>query len=126
VKRAPDRFYLPRYIGRRGWCGLRLDLGDIDWNEVKVLAAVSYNLVAPKELRAPPIPIANVLTARSLVRGTPAPIISVGLAASRNVDGDVLMPRGAGEHSAPVQPLRPATAPGATIIRRSAGLRGRR
>ena len=37
VKRAPDRFYLPRFIGKRGWCGLRLDQGDIDWDEVKAL-----------------------------------------------------------------------------------------
>ena len=54
VKRAPDRFYLPRFLGRRGWRGLRLDQGDIDWDEVRALAAVSYNLAAPKERRTAP------------------------------------------------------------------------
>src|SRR5687767_42054 len=34
VSREPDRFYLPPYIGKRGWFGLRLDRGRVDWNEV--------------------------------------------------------------------------------------------
>ena len=28
------RFYRPAYIGPRGWIGLRLDVGEIDWEEV--------------------------------------------------------------------------------------------
>ena len=59
VKRAPDRFYLPQFIGRRGWFGLRLDLGEIDWDEVKALVSVSYNLAAPKSMRAAIAPVAN-------------------------------------------------------------------
>src|SRR5688500_1955134 len=27
----PSRFFLPAYIGPRGWVGLRLDVGSIDW-----------------------------------------------------------------------------------------------
>src|SRR5262249_48841116 len=27
----PDRFYLPAYIGSRGWVALRLDVGEPDW-----------------------------------------------------------------------------------------------
>jgi hypothetical protein len=46
----PQRFYLPRYLGRRGWVGLRLDLQDVDWGEVAELVADSYRLVAPKRL----------------------------------------------------------------------------
>jgi hypothetical protein len=46
------RFYLPAYIGPRGWVGLRLDVGRIDWNEVAELVAGSYWLVAPKRLAA--------------------------------------------------------------------------
>jgi predicted DNA-binding protein (MmcQ/YjbR family) len=46
------RFYLPAYIGPRGWVGLRLDVGRIDWNEVAELVAGSYRLVAPKRLAA--------------------------------------------------------------------------
>jgi hypothetical protein len=48
----PNRFYLPAYIGPRGWAGLRLDVGAIDWDEVGELVADSYRLVAPKRLAA--------------------------------------------------------------------------
>lgn len=127
VKRAPDRFYLPRFIGRRGWCGLRLDQGDIDWDEVKALALVSYNLAAPKELRTAPTPVANALTARSLVRGSPPPIIGVGRAPARLLDGNLLESvRMAEERSDPHQLLRPTAVPGAAIISQTGGLRGRR
>jgi hypothetical protein len=44
------RFFLPRYVGRRGWVGLRLDLQDVDWGEVAELVADSYRLVAPRRL----------------------------------------------------------------------------
>jgi predicted DNA-binding protein (MmcQ/YjbR family) len=48
----PERFYMPAYIGPRGWVALRLDIGEIDWDEVSELAATSYRLVAPKSLAA--------------------------------------------------------------------------
>jgi predicted DNA-binding protein (MmcQ/YjbR family) len=48
----PDRYYLPAYIGRRGWFGLRLDRGAIDWNEVRNILQASYCLAAPKPLAA--------------------------------------------------------------------------
>ena len=46
----PDRFYLPAYIASRGWVALRLDVGKIDWDEVRELLLSSYVLVAPKTL----------------------------------------------------------------------------
>jgi len=46
----PRRFYLPAYIASRGWVALRLDLGKIDWAEVKELLHGSYALIAPKRL----------------------------------------------------------------------------
>ncbi|HEX4498817.1 MAG TPA: MmcQ/YjbR family DNA-binding protein [Thermoanaerobaculia bacterium] len=46
----PARFYLPAYIGPKGWVGLRLDAGEIDWDEVAGLVVDSYRLVAPKKL----------------------------------------------------------------------------
>jgi hypothetical protein len=46
----PRKFYLPAYIGPRGWIGLRLDRGKIDWNEVRELVTASYLQVAPKRL----------------------------------------------------------------------------
>jgi len=48
----PARFYLPAYIGPRGWVALRLDVGEVDWDEVKELMTGSYLLLAPKRLAA--------------------------------------------------------------------------
>jgi predicted DNA-binding protein (MmcQ/YjbR family) len=50
VDSDPIRFHLPAYIGPRGWVGLRLDRGKIDWAEVKELVTGSYRLTAPKTL----------------------------------------------------------------------------
>jgi hypothetical protein len=46
----PDRFYLPAYVASRGWVALRLDMGKIDWEEVRELLLGSYMLLAPKRL----------------------------------------------------------------------------
>ena len=47
---APERFYLPAYIGPRGWFGLRLDRGRVPWREVAEVVERSYRLTAPKSL----------------------------------------------------------------------------
>jgi YjbR len=52
VAAQPDRFYLPAYIGPRGWVALRLDVGRPDWQEVSELITGSYCLIAPKRLAA--------------------------------------------------------------------------
>jgi predicted DNA-binding protein (MmcQ/YjbR family) len=46
----PDRFYLPAYIGPKGWVALRLDIGKVDWREVAELVAASYRQIAPQRL----------------------------------------------------------------------------
>ncbi|MGC1298651.1 MAG: MmcQ/YjbR family DNA-binding protein [Alloacidobacterium sp.] len=46
----PASFTCLPYIGPRGWIGLRLDRGKIDWNEVRDLVTASYLQVAPKRL----------------------------------------------------------------------------
>lgn len=48
VRAQPERFYLPAYIGPRGWVALRLDVGKPDWEEVKELVGESYRLTAGK------------------------------------------------------------------------------
>jgi hypothetical protein len=48
----PDRFYLPAYIGPKGWVALRLDIGKVDWQEVAELVTASYRQIAPKRLVA--------------------------------------------------------------------------
>jgi len=52
ISADPTRFYMPAYIGSKGWVGLRLDVGEIDWEEVQELVTHSYRLVAPKRLAA--------------------------------------------------------------------------
>ena len=52
VASDPARFYMPAYIASKGWVGLRLDVGEVDWDEVKELVTHSYLLVAPKRLAA--------------------------------------------------------------------------
>jgi hypothetical protein len=48
--REPQRFYLPAYIGARGWFGMRLDTLSVDWREVTHIVELSYCLAAPKTL----------------------------------------------------------------------------
>lgn len=48
----PERFFVPRYLGPRGWIGVRLDRHDVDWDEIAKFARVSYQLIAPKRLAA--------------------------------------------------------------------------
>ena len=46
----PQKFYMPAYVGPRGWVALRLDRRTVDWPEVKELVRCSYMLTAPKKL----------------------------------------------------------------------------
>lgn len=48
----PRKFYMPSYIGPRGWVALRLDIPGVDWGEVAELIRGSYRLVAPQKLAA--------------------------------------------------------------------------
>jgi predicted DNA-binding protein (MmcQ/YjbR family) len=48
----PAKFYLPAYLGSSGWVALRLDVDEIDWDEVAELVVGSYRLLAPKSLAA--------------------------------------------------------------------------
>jgi hypothetical protein len=51
VTEEPDRFFVPPYVGHRGWLGVRLDR-DLDWDEVAGIVEDAYRLVAPKKLVA--------------------------------------------------------------------------
>jgi len=48
----PKTFYLPAYIGARGWLGYRIDRGSIDWKDVARFVKSSYCQIAPKKLVA--------------------------------------------------------------------------
>jgi len=52
IEAHPKKFYLPAYIGPRGWVALRLDRGKADWEEVRDLVTASYLQAAPKKLAA--------------------------------------------------------------------------
>jgi hypothetical protein len=54
VKEDPTRYFVPPYVGPRGWVGVRLDTPRVDWREVKNLAFAAYVLTAPD--RAPKKP----------------------------------------------------------------------
>jgi predicted DNA-binding protein (MmcQ/YjbR family) len=47
----PDRFFVPPYVGHKGWIGMRLDDAP-DWSEVALVIRRSYRLIAPKRLAA--------------------------------------------------------------------------
>jgi hypothetical protein len=47
----PEHFFVPPYVGPRGWLGVVLDHG-IDWNRIPALIRESYEKVAPADLRA--------------------------------------------------------------------------
>jgi predicted DNA-binding protein (MmcQ/YjbR family) len=49
VEADPERFYVPPYVGHKGWVGVRLD-GAPDWDEIARIVRRSYGLVAPKRL----------------------------------------------------------------------------
>jgi hypothetical protein len=49
VASDPERFFVPPYLGPRGWVGMRLDR-DVDWGEAAELVADGYRRAAPKRL----------------------------------------------------------------------------
>jgi len=51
VGAAPQRFYVPPYVGHKGWIGVRLDL-EVDWIEIADLVEDAYRMTAPKRLVA--------------------------------------------------------------------------
>ncbi|MBB6191744.1 formyltetrahydrofolate-dependent phosphoribosylglycinamide formyltransferase [Sphingobium wenxiniae] len=48
----PDLYYRPAYLGPAGWVGIRLDLGEVDWDLVENRLQRSWRTVAPKKLTA--------------------------------------------------------------------------
>lgn len=51
VDEEPERFFVPAYVGHRGWVGVRLDL-DVDWDEVAGIVEDGFREVATKRLIA--------------------------------------------------------------------------
>ena len=51
VEADPDRFYVPPYVGHRGWIGVRLDRG-FHRDEIAGIIEDAYAEVAPRKLVA--------------------------------------------------------------------------
>lgn len=51
VQDDDERYYVPPYVGHRGWIGVRLDV-DVDWDRFEEIATMAWRLTAPKKLLA--------------------------------------------------------------------------
>jgi hypothetical protein len=51
VEADPQRFFVPPYVGHKGWIGMWLDRR-VDWREVMVVVMRSYRMTAPKRVSA--------------------------------------------------------------------------
>ncbi|MGC4253053.1 MAG: phosphoribosylglycinamide formyltransferase [Sphingobium sp.] len=52
IESDPDLYYRPAYLGPAGWLGIRLDLGEVDWDLVEDRLQRSWRTIAPKKLTA--------------------------------------------------------------------------
>jgi predicted DNA-binding protein (MmcQ/YjbR family) len=50
VESDPVQFFVPPYVGHKGWVGLYLDGPRIQWGMVRELVTESYQLIAPARL----------------------------------------------------------------------------
>lgn len=48
VADGPERYFVPPYVGHRGWVGLRLDLPEVDWDEVAGVIEDAYAFIAER------------------------------------------------------------------------------
>lgn len=51
VRDEPQQFFVPPYVGPRGWLGVNLDLG-LSWTRIAALVREAYCKVAPSRLQA--------------------------------------------------------------------------
>jgi hypothetical protein len=51
VAEDPQRYFVPPYVGGRGWLGVFLDV-PVDWTVIEELVEDAYRAVAPKRLVA--------------------------------------------------------------------------
>jgi hypothetical protein len=49
VENDPEKFFVPPYVGHRGWLGVRLD-ATIDWDELTGIAEDAFAEIAPPKL----------------------------------------------------------------------------
>ena len=52
IQSDPETFFVPAYVGNRGWIGMRLDLDEVDWETAADLLKRGYQEIAPRKLAA--------------------------------------------------------------------------
>jgi phosphoribosylglycinamide formyltransferase-1 len=52
IQSDPETFFVPAYVGSRGWIGMRLDLDEVDWETATELLKRGYQEIAPRKLAA--------------------------------------------------------------------------
>jgi hypothetical protein len=52
IRDDAESFFVPAYLGARGWIAIRLDLDDVDWETVSDLARQAFQAIAPRKLAA--------------------------------------------------------------------------
>ena len=52
VRDDAESFFVPAYLGARGWVAIRVDLDEVDWSTVEDLAKRAFQAVAPRKLAA--------------------------------------------------------------------------
>ena len=50
VKAVPDRFFVPPYVGVKGWTGVRLSPDVVDWDELEGLLWNAWRMSVPRKL----------------------------------------------------------------------------
>jgi predicted DNA-binding protein (MmcQ/YjbR family) len=52
IREDAESFFVPAYLGSRGWISVRLDLEEVDWEVVGELLRRAYQEIAPRKLAA--------------------------------------------------------------------------
>src|SRR5947209_7853148 len=53
VRKDPGSYFVPPYVGTRGWVGVRLDRG-LDWDEITDVIEDAYHASAPRRTAVRP------------------------------------------------------------------------
>ena len=52
IRNDAESFFVPAYLGSKGWIAIRLDLESVDWESVSELARQAFQAIAPRKLAA--------------------------------------------------------------------------
>jgi len=52
IREDAESFFVPAYLGPKGWVAIRLDLDGVDWETVTELARQAFQSTAPRKLAA--------------------------------------------------------------------------